>query len=186
MLLLTDLPPEIVCHVIEFIRCARDLSHLSLSCRRMLALVNKDGYRIFLHNTFPTIQIPAPAVRRDPKLPFISFCVPCSNISGVLGDPSLSKTPHRNMLEITVPFSKTLLVRSRRCLEIGTEKLSLPSKYCLSRTFDSEEGPAHLDRLWVSLRSSTVTKHGMAATGETVFRQWPVARERSSVSGPLI
>ena len=56
---LAELPAELLNRIIYYIGTARDLSHLSLTCRKIHSVVANDGFRIFVQSKFPSTQIPA-------------------------------------------------------------------------------------------------------------------------------
>jgi len=52
------LPPEIVAQIVAHIETARALSHFSLTCKRIYALIENDGFRIFTQSRFPYAESP--------------------------------------------------------------------------------------------------------------------------------
>ncbi|SPQ26840.1 45b7c5c2-88fa-460a-b871-072a49cfd959 [Thermothielavioides terrestris] len=59
--LLTNLPDDILFLVLVYLDSARYVSALSRTCRRLHHLVQRDGWRIFVRNRFPSLSAPAPA-----------------------------------------------------------------------------------------------------------------------------
>ncbi|KAH6842814.1 hypothetical protein B0I37DRAFT_407789 [Chaetomium sp. MPI-CAGE-AT-0009] len=57
---LVDLPDDILFLVFANLESARELWALALSCHKLRHLVSSDGWRIFVRNRFPTLNIPAP------------------------------------------------------------------------------------------------------------------------------
>lgn len=55
---LDQLPPELFAQIFSHLGTARALLHLSLTCKRIHAIVDKDGFRIFVQSHFPSFQIP--------------------------------------------------------------------------------------------------------------------------------
>lgn len=55
---LDQLPPELFAYIIGHLGTARALLHLSLTCKRIHAIIDKDGFRIFVKSHFPSFQIP--------------------------------------------------------------------------------------------------------------------------------
>ena len=53
------LPPELLAHIVSYFETARTLLHFSLTCKRLHNFIDKDGFRIFVQNRFPSIQIPS-------------------------------------------------------------------------------------------------------------------------------
>ena len=53
-----ELPPELFAQIISHLGTARALLHLSLTCKRIHAIVERDGFRIFVQSHFPSFQIP--------------------------------------------------------------------------------------------------------------------------------
>ena len=59
MATLASLPPELLAQIIGHIDTARTISHLALTCRKVYAFVENDGFRVFVQNRFPYIRPPA-------------------------------------------------------------------------------------------------------------------------------
>lgn len=57
---LTGLPLELLAQIVTHLESARAIAHLSLTCKRVHAFIESDGYRIFAQTRFPSIPIPAP------------------------------------------------------------------------------------------------------------------------------
>ena len=57
---LSDLPFEILSSIVAHVDIARTLLHLSLSCKRLHDYIEKDGFRVFVQNRFPSVQPPPP------------------------------------------------------------------------------------------------------------------------------
>lgn len=55
---LDQLPQELLIQIFIHLGTARTLLHLSLTCKRIHAIVEKDGFRIFVQSHFPSFQIP--------------------------------------------------------------------------------------------------------------------------------
>ena len=55
---LDQLPPELFAQIISHLGTARALLQLSLTCKRIYAIVEKDGFRTFVQSHFPSFQIP--------------------------------------------------------------------------------------------------------------------------------
>ncbi len=55
---LDQLPPELFAHIFCHLGTARDLLHLSLTCKQMHALIENDGFRVFVLSHFPSFQLP--------------------------------------------------------------------------------------------------------------------------------
>lgn len=58
---LAELPDDILFLVFANLESARELWALALSCHKLRHLVSSDGWRIFVRNRFPTLNVPAPA-----------------------------------------------------------------------------------------------------------------------------
>ena len=56
---LLDLPAEILLQVMACIPTARVMSTLSLTCKTLHALVEQEGWKIFVRNRFPSFSIPS-------------------------------------------------------------------------------------------------------------------------------
>lgn len=56
---LHELPPEILAQIVSHIETARALSQLSLTCKRIHAFIEIDGFRIFSQARFPYADFPA-------------------------------------------------------------------------------------------------------------------------------
>ena len=54
---LAELPPELLAQIVTQIKTARTLSHLSLTCKRVHAFIENDGFRIFVQSRFPTVRV---------------------------------------------------------------------------------------------------------------------------------
>lgn len=61
---LTDLPVELLSHVVTFISTAHTLRDLSLTCRKLHLFVEHEGWKIFLRTCFPSY----PAIDQPPRL----------------------------------------------------------------------------------------------------------------------
>jgi hypothetical protein len=55
---LDQLPPELLVQIFSYLGTARTLLQLSLSCKRIHAIVEKDGFRVFVQSHFPSFRIP--------------------------------------------------------------------------------------------------------------------------------
>lgn len=55
---LDRLPPELFAQILTHLGTARALLHLSLTCKRIHAIVEQDGFRTFVQSHFPSFQIP--------------------------------------------------------------------------------------------------------------------------------
>lgn len=53
-----QLPPELFAQIISHLGTARALLHLSLTCKRIHAIIEQDGFRAFVQSHFPSFQIP--------------------------------------------------------------------------------------------------------------------------------
>lgn len=53
-----QLPPELFAQIISHLGTARALLHLSLTCKRIHAIIERDGFRVFVQSHFPSFQIP--------------------------------------------------------------------------------------------------------------------------------
>ncbi|KAM7207326.1 EID1-like F-box protein 1 [Naviculisporaceae sp. PSN 640] len=58
---LVDLPDDILLLVLGTLDSARDLRALALSCRRLHRFVDNDGWRVFVRNRFPSLEVPPPS-----------------------------------------------------------------------------------------------------------------------------
>ncbi|KAK4145220.1 uncharacterized protein C8A04DRAFT_35941 [Dichotomopilus funicola] len=58
---LADLPDDVLFLIFASLDCARDFRAVGLSCRRLQHLVENDGWRIFVRNSFPSLLVPSPA-----------------------------------------------------------------------------------------------------------------------------
>lgn len=55
---LADLPIEILSSIVIHLRTAKALLQLSLTCKRLHDYIEEDGFRVFVRNCFPSIQVP--------------------------------------------------------------------------------------------------------------------------------
>ena len=55
---LAELPVELLNHIVSHFDTARTVSRFSLTCKRLHDYVEKDGFRAFVHASFPSIQTP--------------------------------------------------------------------------------------------------------------------------------
>ena len=55
---LDQLPPELLAQIFSHLGTVRALFYLSLTCKRIHAIVEKDGFRVFVQSHFPSFQIP--------------------------------------------------------------------------------------------------------------------------------
>ena len=55
---LAQLPPEILTQIVSYFENAKTLSNLSRTCKRLHEYTEKDGFRVFVQNRFPSIQTP--------------------------------------------------------------------------------------------------------------------------------
>lgn len=53
-----QLPPELLAQILSHLGTARALLHLSLTCKRIHAIIERDGFRVFVQSHFPSFQIP--------------------------------------------------------------------------------------------------------------------------------
>lgn len=53
-----QLPPELFVQIISHLGTARALINLSLTCKRIHAIIEKDGFRTFVQSHFPSFEIP--------------------------------------------------------------------------------------------------------------------------------
>lgn len=53
---LANLPPELFSQIVSHIETARELSHLSKTCKRIHTFIEQDGYRVFSQTRFPYFQ----------------------------------------------------------------------------------------------------------------------------------
>ncbi|KAK4217257.1 hypothetical protein QBC37DRAFT_415259 [Rhypophila decipiens] len=58
---LVDLPDDILLIVLATLDSARDLRALALSCHRLHRFVTNDGWRVFVRNRFPSLEVPPPS-----------------------------------------------------------------------------------------------------------------------------
>lgn len=56
---LATLPPEILAQIVTHIETARTLHHLSLTCKRLHAFVENDGFRVLAQTLFPYVRFPS-------------------------------------------------------------------------------------------------------------------------------
>ncbi|KAF2136175.1 uncharacterized protein K452DRAFT_292628 [Aplosporella prunicola CBS 121167] len=52
--MLPDLPFELLSHIVEYLPTAHNVGQLSLTCRKLHAFVDKEGWKIFLRTRFPS------------------------------------------------------------------------------------------------------------------------------------
>lgn len=55
---LDKLPPELLSQITSHLETARTLLYLSLTCKRLRDYIERDGFRVFVQNRFPSIQTP--------------------------------------------------------------------------------------------------------------------------------
>ena len=55
---LNELPPELLSRIVFHLDTAQTLLYLALTCKRLYDYVEKDGFRVFVHSNFPSIQTP--------------------------------------------------------------------------------------------------------------------------------
>ncbi len=55
---LDGLPPELLSQIVSHLEIARTLLYLSLTCKRLRDYIERDGFRVFVQNRFPSIQVP--------------------------------------------------------------------------------------------------------------------------------
>ena len=55
---LADLPIEVLSSIVIHLRTAKALLQLSLTCKRLHGYIEEDGFRVFVRNCFPSIQVP--------------------------------------------------------------------------------------------------------------------------------
>ena len=53
-----NLPIELLSHIVIQIDAVKTLASLALTCRRLYTFVERDGFRLFVQNKFPSIQTP--------------------------------------------------------------------------------------------------------------------------------
>ena len=55
---LDGLPPELLSQIVSHLENARTLLDLALTCKRIHGYIERDGFRVFVQNQFPSIQTP--------------------------------------------------------------------------------------------------------------------------------
>lgn len=55
---LEDLPPELLVQIVSHTDSARTLVAIALSCTKLYSFIERDGYRAFVQNRYPSIQTP--------------------------------------------------------------------------------------------------------------------------------
>lgn len=55
---LERLPTELLALIVSYFETARTLLHLSITCKKLHGFIENDGFRVFVQNRFPSIQIP--------------------------------------------------------------------------------------------------------------------------------
>ncbi len=55
---LATIPPELLSQIVSHLETARTLLYLSLTCKRLHEYVERDGFRVFVQNRFPSILTP--------------------------------------------------------------------------------------------------------------------------------
>ncbi|KAL8672874.1 MAG: hypothetical protein Q9168_002683 [Polycauliona sp. 1 TL-2023] len=56
---LEDIPPELLGHIVSYIEDVRILFRLTLTCKKLHAFIERDGYRVFVQSRWPHQPIPS-------------------------------------------------------------------------------------------------------------------------------